>query len=366
MNKRISFAGPSITDKEISYVLDAVQFGWYENYDNYTKKLEKAVSEYIGVNFAIATHCCTQALHLAAAALPLGEDDEVIVADFSWVATAYAVAYTGATCVFADIDPDTWTIDPESIRKAITPKTKAIMLVHTFGHPAEMDEIMAIAKEHDLFVIEDAAPALGAEYKGKKTGSFGNSSCFSFQGAKMAVSGEGGIFLTNDEEYYDRALLLANMGRTDSKAVFWSDSLGYQYTIGNLTAALALAQLERAEDLMKKKRELFQRYYDHLKDIKDIKIVKEKEDCKSNYCYPSILLPKHSREQRDHILYQLKQSNIHARPAFPRMSCFPEFEARFDNPVATMVEEKGISLPSAANMTQEDVDLVCQKLITLL
>ena len=174
MNKKISFAGPSITDKEISYVMDAVKTGWYENYEGYIKKLEKAFAEYIGVKYAVATFCCTHALHLAAASLGLKEGDEVIVTDFSWVATAYAVAYTGATCVFVDIDPDTWNIDPECIRKAITSKTKAIMLVHTFGHPAEMDEIMQIARDHGLFVIEDAAPAVGAEYKGQLVGSYGD------------------------------------------------------------------------------------------------------------------------------------------------------------------------------------------------
>jgi len=366
LNKKISFAGPSITEKESAYVLDALQNGWYENYDNYVKKLEKAFAEYIGVKYAIATHCCTHALHLAAAALELGEDDEVIVTDFSWVATAYAILYTGAKCVFVDIDPDTWAIDPDSIRKAINPKTKAIMLVHTFGHPAEMEEIMEIAKEYNLYVIEDAAPAVGAEYKGKKVGSFGDVSCFSFQGAKMTSSGEGGMFLTNNEEIYKRAQLLSNMGRTDRKAVFWSDMPGFQYTINNLSASLALAQLERVDELMEIKRNTFNLYYLRLKDVDGIKILREKEGCKSNYCYPSILLENHTRDERDNILSGLKALNIHARPAFPRMSSFPAFEQRYDNPVAAMVEEKGISLPSAANMTEADVEFVCESLINLL
>ncbi len=366
MNKRISFAGPSITEKEVSYVLDAAQNGWYEHYDNYVKRLEHTVAEYIGVKYAVATHCCTLALHLAAAALGLTKDDEVIVTDFSWVATAYAVAYTGATCVFADITPDTWTIDPDCIKKAITPKTKAIMLVHTFGHPADMDEIMEIAHEHNLTVIEDAAPAMGAEYKGRRVGSFGNIACFSFQGAKMTVSGEGGILLTDNEEYYRRASLLASMGRTDSKAVFWSDSIGYQYTMGNLAASLALAQVERAEELMAKKRALFERYESRLRETADIQIIKEKDGCKSNYCYPSILLKGHTQAERDAILAGLKEQNIHARPAFPRMSGFPVFERRFENPVAARVERQGISLPSAGNMTDEDIDFVCDTLLRLL
>jgi perosamine synthetase len=366
VNHKISFAGPSITDKEISYVLDAVQHGWYQNYDGYVVRLEKAFADYVGVRHAIATHCCTVALHLAAAALGLGEGDEVIVTDFSWVATAYAVAYTGAKCVFADIDPDTWTIDPDCIRKAITPKTRAIMLVHTFGHPAAMDEIMAIAHEFGLYVIEDAAPAVGSEYHRRRVGSFGDIACFSFQGAKMTVCGEGGIFLTNQDSLYEKARLLSSMGRTDSQAVFWSDSLGYQYTMGNLNASLALAQLERADELMEKKRALFEGYYSRLNGVPGIRIVKEKEGCRSNYCYPSILLERHTQQQRDAIVAGLKAKNIHARPAFPRMSRFPVFEQRFPNPVATMVEQKGISLPSAADMTQQDVEFVCDSLIDLL
>ena len=366
MDHKISFAGPSITDREVSYVLDAVQHGWYDNYDGYVTRLEKAFTDYVGVRHAIATHCCTVALHLAAASLGLGPGDEVIVTDFSWVATAYAVAYTGATCVFADIDPDTWTLDPECVRRAITPKTKAIMLVHTFGHPADMDGIMAVALEYGLKVIEDAAPAVGAQYHGQPVGSFGDIACFSFQGAKMCVCGEGGVLLTDDDRLYEKAKLLSSMGRTDSQAVFWSDFIGYQYTMGNLHASLALAQLERADELMEKKRALFEGYYGRLRDVKGIKIVREKEGCRSNYCYPSILLLDHTRKQRDAVVKGLKASNIHARPAFPRMSRFPAFEARFPNPVATMVEEKGISLPSAANMTDADVQAVCEVLVKLL
>ena len=361
--KKISFAGPSITQKEIDYVIDATRNGFYENFDQHTRKLEKAVAEYLGVKYAIATHCCTLALHLAAVTLDLGPGDEVIVTDFSWVATSYAIAYTGAKCVFVDIDPDTWCIDPKAIESAITSKTRAVMLVHTFGHPAQMDKIMAIAHKHKLRVIEDAAPALGAEFKGQKVGTFGDIACFSFQGAKLTVSGEGGIFVTNDKALYDKAKLLASMGRTDSQAIFWSDVIGYQYTIANLTAALALAQVERVDELLAKKRQIFTWYYDRLKDVPGIKMIKESGDCKSNYCYPSILLKDNISVSRDFVLQKLKDVNVHCRPGFPQMSCFPVFEQRFDNPVAKNVKERGISLASAANLDEEDIDFVCKKLM---
>jgi perosamine synthetase len=364
--KKISFAGPSITQKEIDYVIDATRNGFYETYDLHTKRLEKAVAEYLGVKYTIATHCCTLALHLAAVVLDLGPEDEVIVTDFSWVATSYAIAYTGAKCVFVDIDSDTWCIDPDAIEAAITPKTKAIMLVHAFGYPAQMDKIMAIAQKHNLRVIEDAAPALGAEFKGQRVGTFGDVGCFSFQGAKLTVSGEGGIFVTNDETIYEKAKLLSSMGRTDSQAVFWSDTIGYQYTIANLTAALALAQVERIDELLENKRKIFNWYYDRLKNVPGIKIIKEKEGCKSNYCYPSILLEDSIKADRDTVLKKLKDINVHCRPGFPQMSRFPAFEQRFANPVARNVEERGISLASAANLIEEDIDFVCKNLIAFI
>ncbi len=364
--KKISFAGPWITQKELDYVIDATRNGFYDTYDQHTKKLEKAVVEYLGVKYAIATHCCTMALHLAAVSLDLGLEDEVIVTDFSWVATSYAIAYTGAKCVFVDIDPDSWCIDPKAIEAAITPKTKAIMLVHTFGYPAQMDEIMAIANKYNLLVIEDAAPALGAKFNGQKVGTFGDVGCFSFQGAKLTVSGEGGIFVTNDEVLYKKAQLIASMGRTDSKAVFWSDMIGYQYTIANLTAALALAQVERIDELLVKKRQIFNWYNDRLKDVSGIQIIKEKEGCESNYCYPSILLEDNVSASRDVVLQKLKDLNIHCRPGFPQMSRFPMFEQRFPNPVARKVEDRGISLSAAANLVKEDIDFVCKNLVAFI
>jgi perosamine synthetase len=366
MNKKISFAGPWITQKEIDYVVEAVKHGWYETFFMHTRKLEKSVADYLGMEYALATHCCTLALHLSAASLGLKEGDEVICTDFSWVATAYSVAYTGAKLVFVDIDPDSWCIDPKSIEKAVTEKTKAIMLVHTFGHPAEMDSIMDIARRYNLRVIEDAAPALGAEYKGQKVGTFGDFGCFSFHGAKLTVSGEGGILVTNNKELYEKAALFASMGRTDSKAVFWSDMIGYQYTIANLTAALALAQVERIEELLSKKRQIFEWYYARLKDVPGIKIIKEKKDCRSNYCYPSLLLEESITLPRDEILQKLRDLNIHFRPAFPRMSLFPVFEQRFPNPEAEKAERRGISLASAANLTEDDIDFVCKSFINII
>jgi len=366
MSKKIAFAGPWITQKEVDAVVDAVKNGWYETYDMHIKMLEKRICDYTGAKYCIATFCCTHALHVACAVIDLKAGDEVICTDHSWVATAYAIVYTGATPVFVDIEYDTWCISPKAIREAITPRTKAIMLVHNFGHPAQMDEILQIAKEHNLKVIEDAAPALGATFKGQKVGTFGDIGCFSFQGAKLAVSGEGGAIVTDNEELYTRMRLLCNMGRTNSQANFWSDFLGYEYCISNICASLALAQVERIGELLDNKHKIFNWYYDRLKDNKDITIFKQKEDCFSTYCYPFMLLKDHVTISRDTILKEWEKLNIHARGGFPRMSRFPIHEQRYENPVAKLVEERGLVVPAAANLVEEDIDFVCQSLMKLI
>ncbi len=367
MHNKISFAGPWITQREIDAVTNAVKSGWYENYMRDTEQLVETVRGYLGVKYAVPTHCCTLALHLAAASLGLGPGDEVIVTDHSWVATAYAVTYTGAKCVFVDIDPATLCISPAAIRAAITSKTKAIMLVHNFGLPAEMDEIMAIAKEFGIQVIEDAAPAMGATYKGQKVGTFGDVACFSFQGAKIAVTGEGGVLVTNDAEVFERATLLASMGRTDRVMPFWSDELGYQYTISNLSAALANAQMERTDELVARKRQIHAAYEERLASHPKIEMVTEAPDTFANYCYPALFL-NGSKTERDDILAAFRENNIHARPGFPRMSQFPVYAAdcRFENPVAERFEKTGLVLPSAANITEDDIDRVCNTLSGLL
>lgn len=364
--KPIAFAGPWITKKEIAYTYDATKNGFYETRAKYIKKFEETAAKYLGVKYTLGLHCCTLALHLACASIGLKKGDEVICTDLSWVATADAITYTGATPVFVDIDFDTWCIDPNAIEKAITPKTKAIMLVHMFGYPARMDEIMAIAKKHNLRVIEDAAPALGSEFKGKKAGSFGDFGCFSFQGAKIAVSGEGGILATNDKKLYERAYFLSTMGRTDRKGLFWCDEIGYQYTIANLTAALAVAQLERINELIKKKRQIHSWYYKRLKDVEGIKMIKEKEGIFSNYCYPAIFLDESIKVNRDDVVRRLAKEQIYCRPGHPRMSLFSMFEERFSNPVAARVSKRAILLPSAANLNEKDVAFACKTLLRFL
>lgn len=363
--KKISFAGPSITDKEVRYVVDGVKHGFYQTFDKHIKKLEEAMMAYIGTKYALAGFCATHCMHLACLTCGFTKGDEVIVTDFSWAATAHVIAWVGATPVFVDIDPTSWCIDPAAIERAVTKKTKGIMLVHTFGMPANMDAIMKIARKYKLKVIEDAAPAMGSIYKGKKVGGIGDVGCISFHGAKIAASGEGGMFLTNSKSMREQAYLLSNMGRTDRLANFWCDTMGYEYQMANVTAALALAQVERIEELVAMKRRIFDWYWERLSGVPQITLLREKPGMRSNYAYPAVII-NNKKIDRNALVAKLKEYNIHAREAFPRMSLFPMYKARFANPVATDVAKYGMNLPSAFDLTEKDVDFVCEVLKFLL
>lgn len=364
IDKMIPSAGPSISQKEIDYVSDAVKNGWYDNWNGYIKKFEQKFAEYIGVKYAISTSSCTGAMHLALAALDIKPGDEIIVPETTWIATAAVVTYLGATPVFVDIDKDTWTINPESVKKAITKKTKGIMPVHLYGHPANMDEITKIAKAHGLFVLEDAAPSIGAQYKGKKTGSLGDVGAFSFQGAKLLVTGEGGMLVTNDDKIYEKAAFLANQGR--SKTVpFLIEKIGYKYKMSNIQAALGLAQLERIDELIDKKRQIYNWYKDKLEGAKGIKLSVEKDFAKSIHWMTSIVLEDSYKHSREYFTDKLKERNIDTRPIFPPMSGFPMFK-KVDNPVSDFVGRRGINLPTPLNLTKEQADYVSDNILDLL
>lgn len=362
MEKKIALAGPDITQKEIDYVVDAVKTGWYETYDKHIRLLERAFADYIGVKYAIATYCGTHALHLATIALNLKPGDEVIVTDQSYIATAQAVSYVGAKCVFVDIDPDTLCIDPEQIEQAITPRTKAIMLVHFAGFAADMDRVMEIAERHQLAVIEDACQAVGVKYKGKFCGTIGDVATFSFQGAKIAVGGEGGMFVTNNKELYERAYHYGTFCRNDAITYLWSDDIGYNYRISNVTAALILAQVERIDELIAKKKQIFQWYEKYLPEIKEIRMLKANEDCTTNYGYVVGYLEDSSKISRDEIIRIMLDKNIHLRPGYPSMSLMPNYERTFDVPCSDRYFKEGIVFPTALNIVEEDVVRVCKEL----
>jgi len=362
MTKFIPVSEPSITQKEIDYVLDAVRSGWVSSLGHYINEFEKKFAEFIGTKYALTTSNGTTALHLAFVSLEIKEKDEVIIPDLTFVATANAVVYTGAKSVFVDIEPDTWCIDPEAIRKVITTRTKAIIPVHLYGHPANMDEIMKIAKEYNLFVIEDCAEAHGAEYKGKKVGSFGEFGAFSFYGNKIITTGEGGMLTTNDERLYERAKFLRDHAMSKEKR-YWHTEIGYNYRMTNLQAALGLAQLERIEELITKKRQIFEWYKEFLKDLDSISLNPEKKWAKNVYWMVCLVLDKDFIISRDDLMLKLKEKGIDTRPFFCPISQMPMYTRGTINPVAYDISMRGLNLPSGVNLSMDKIMFICKKVI---
>lgn len=358
-------AGPSVSKREISYVLDAAQNGWNQGWNGYLQKLEKAFAAYIGVKHALCTSSCTGALHIALQALGIGPGDEVIVPDITWVATANAVVYVGATPVFADVNPHTWCLDPISFAKAITPKTKAVIPVHLYGHPAPMHEIVPIARKHNLYIIEDAAPAIGAECGGQKVGCFGDFAAFSFQGAKLAVTGEGGMLVTNDEKLYAKAYAIWDQGRVPG--TFWINQNGLKYKMSNLQAAFGLGQVEQVERLIEAKRRIFSWYAENLQGCPHVKLNYEMDWARSIYWMTSILVADDSPVDRDQLQKFLKAARIDTRPVFPAISQYPHWPQKQEpQKIALHLGQHAINLPSGVCLTREHVEYICNAIKTAL
>ena len=292
--KKIPINKPSITKLEISYVNDAITNGWGEKCYDYIKLFESKFATYQGNKFALATSSCTGAIHLALMAMGVKEGDEVIVPELTWIASVEPVLYIGAKPVFVDVLADTWCIDPQKIREAITSKTKAIIVVHLYGNVCEMEEIMKIAAEHKLKVLEDAAEALGSEFNGRKAGSIAHAGVFSFHGTKTLTTGEGGMLVTNDETIFEKAKVLNDHGRNPKDPetkMFWMRDYGYKYKMSNVQAAIGVAQIERIEELVAKKRQIFRWYSDLLKEL-PCKMNEEQSYAKNSYWLPTVVFDK--------------------------------------------------------------------------
>jgi perosamine synthetase len=363
--ERILTAGPSIGPLERTYCLDAVANGWNSHHSDYITQFEKEFASYIGAQFAIATSSCTGALHLALLALGIGEGDEVIVPEITWVATASAVAYVGATPVFCDVDSDTWCISVENIRSLITPKTRAIVPVHLYGFPAAMNEITDLAKEFGLQVVEDAAPAIGAYINDRTVGSFGDFGCFSFQGAKMLVTGEGGMLVTSNADLYERAKKLQDHGR--KPGTFWIEEVGRKYKMSNQTAALGLAQLERAELQIARKRQIAEWYSECLSEHDFLSFQKESSNSRSIFWMNSIRISEDCEHSRDEVIDKLAEEGIDTRPVFPAISTYPIWKHQYaPAPRALDIGSQSINLPSGVLLSRASVERVSNSIKKIL
>jgi perosamine synthetase len=346
-------AGPSMSAREAGYALDAVRNGWNDRHSDYLNRFSQSFADYVGTKYALPTSSCTGALHLSLLALGIGPGDEVIVPDLTWVATANAVAYTGATPVFADVEEDSWCLDPAAFEAAITPRTKAVMPVHMYGHPARMDAIVAVARQHGIKIVEDAAPSIGAEVAGRRTGSFGDAAAFSFQGAKLLVAGEGGMLVTDDEELYERAKYLWNMGHEGD---FWIGETGWKYRLSNVQAAIGLGQLERVDELVEAKRRIFDWYAEELDGVAGITLAREADWARSIYWMTSIRLHPEAGLSRDGLRSALLEAGVDTRPVFPAISRYPMWTPRQEpGRVAHAIGSEGINLPSGVKLGRHQV-----------
>lgn len=360
-NSKILTAGPSISEIEKYNVYDAVENGWNKNWSTYLKQFEKKFSSTIKRKYCIATSSCTGALQIALMALDIGPGDEVIVPDITWVSTASVVEAVGAKPIFADVKLNDWTIETKNLEKLINKKTKAIMPVHLYGMPANCDKLKEISKKYKIKIIEDAAPAIGATYKKIACGNLGEFSAFSFQGAKLLVTGEGGMLTTNNYQLYKKALKISDFGR-DPKKTFWISSPGVKFKMSNIQAALGLGQLSRLNEMIKMKRTIF-KWYEKFLDENNCKLIKEPENSKSIYWMTSIILKK--GYDRNKLIKLLSFKNVDSRPCFPSISSYPIWKHKISKKESKLlknskiISKQGLNLPSGVQLRENDIKKVC-------
>ncbi len=349
---------PDLSGNEKLYVNQALDSGWISSKGEFIEKFTNKFSEYLGVGYTIPVFNGTVALHLALDALGINQGDEVIVPTFTYIASVNAIKYVNATPVFVDSDPTTLQICPESIKKKITSQTKAIIVVHLYGHPADMGEIMKIAKEHKLLVIEDCAESLGAKYKGKHTGTFGDAATFSFFGNKTITTGEGGMVVFKDPEIYKLANKKKGQGLSGNKE-YWHDEIGYNYRMTNLQAAIGLAQIERIDEILKRKREIAQIYYDTLNNKNDIRVFFEHDEQIVNSFWMCSIIVK-DQATRDKLREYLKANGVETRPGFYPVHTMPMYSINEAFEVADDLAYRVINLPSWPGLKEDDIKTICK------
>jgi perosamine synthetase len=356
---------PLLTGKELAYVEECLRTNWISSKGRFITEFEEQFASYCGAKHGIATTSGTSALHLALATLGIGRGDEVIVPVFTMAACIFAVLYTGATPVLVDADPDTWTMDVGQIESKVTPRTRAIMPVHIYGHPCDMDPIVEVAERHGLYIVEDAAEAHGAEYRGRKVGSLGHVGCFSFYANKIITTGEGGMVVTNDDRAADLARRLRDQAYSPEKR-FLHTHIGFNYRMTNVQAAIGLGQLEHIDQFVAARRRNACRYNQVLKGIPGVTLPAEKPWAKNVYWMYGILVDEAEfGMSRDALMAALAEKGVETRPFFYPMHRQPAFVniGLFhgeEYPVADMLAEKGVYLPSGSGLSTAQIKQVCQ------
>jgi len=367
--KRIPVAGPSITQREVDYVTEAVRTAWYGNANVFHDRFERAFAAHCGRRHAVSLPSCTSGLHLALLALGIGPGDEVIVPDATWIASVAPVCYVGATPVFADIDARSWGLSPQSFADLITPRTKAAIVVDLYGSMPDWDEIAAIADRHGIHLIEDAAEAVGSRWRDRPAGAFGVMSAFSFHGSKTLTTGEGGMLVLDDDALLDRVMRLRDHGRAPGDAMFFNEEVGWKYKMSAMQAALGLAQLERLDELVDGKRRVFGWYREMLDGWNEAALNPDVPGLYNSYWMSTVVLDSRLGITKEALVPALRNAGIDSRPFFSPLSALPAFcrtaqagAALARNSVAYGLTPFAVNLPSALNLSREDVGRVCDAL----
>jgi perosamine synthetase len=366
---KIPLSAPDITDAEIEAVVGVLRSSRL-SLGPVTEQFEAAVAEYVSLPHAVAVSSGTAGLHLCIRALGIGEGDEVIVPSFTFIAAANAIRYERATPVFADIDPGTLNIDPQKIEEAITPRTRAILAVHTFGVPAEMTAILEIAQRHGLLVIEDACEAIGAEYRGRRAGSMGSAGVFAFYPNKQITTGEGGIVVTRDEGLARRIRALRNQGRYESDDWFQHTELGYNYRISEINCALGLAQMGRLEEILQQRAEVASAYHRRLSQRPELSLppVALASGRISWFVYV-VRVHAGGHLERDAIMRGLSAAGIASGRYFAPIHLQPSYAAWRHSAKLAVTEAEAsrtLALPFFNNLEADAIDHVCHTLGRLL
>ena len=354
---------PFIGKKELEYVTDCLKTNWISSKGKYVEEFENKFAKYCDCKYGITTTNGTAALHLALASLDIKKGDEVIVPAFTMISSVFAIVYCGAKPVLVDAEPETWNININKIEEKITDKTKAIMPVHIYGHPCNMNPILEIADEYDLYVVEDAAEVHGGEYNGVKTGGIGNVGCFSFYANKILTTGEGGMIVTNDKKIAEKAKLLKDLAFSKERRFLHTD-IGFNYRMTNIQAAIGLAQFEKIDKLIEMRRNNAQLYNSLLKDVKGITLPVEKDYAKNVYWMYSILIENNFGMSRDKLMDELQKKGIETRTFFIPIHQQPVFQDMdlFKNeqyPIAEDISEKGMYLPSSSGLKKKEITFIC-------
>ena len=361
--KRISVAEPKLGSKEREYVLDCIDSTWISSIGKYITAFEEAFARFCGVKHAIATNNGTTALHLALVAMGLQPGDEILIPTVTYIATANVVRYCGATPVLVDVCPATMNIDPADMARRITSRTKGIIPVHLYGHPAEMGPIMEFAQANGLFVLEDAAEAHGAEYLGQKVGTFGKCSTFSFFGNKIVTTGEGGMVTTNDDDLAARLRLFRGQGM-DLKRRYWFLVVGYNYRMTNIQAAIGLAQMENIEQALTERERLAEAGQPGVGSAgRQHRSASTSSMGTARLLDVYIFLREGGEARRDAVMKKLDGLGIETRPVFYPMHILPPYEQRGSFPVADVWAQRGINLPTHQLLAQNDVRRIADALV---